>query len=371
MFVGAGPDDILRMMKNDSEFDGLFVQIQMGLVSLALMLCAASVCAMDEPTGADILNWYTEPQQMLEVEPGRRMNLVCMGSGSPVVVFEPGVGAAAGDWFRVQPAVAQYTRACAYDRAGIMFSDPGTEKPTSKDIVADLRRLLAAASIAPPYILVGQSSGGMNVRYFYYTHPDEVAGLVLIDPSHEGMSEGWRMLSPNEHTHESWAELSRAGDQKRMDCIAAARDGLLQPGTDLHESCTWQVSHELPESLRSMYLQMYATELFQRTQFNENKAVFNESKDQLYAARRAFGDLPVIVLSRSMDDGPLRDWETPRLRQARHQMWLDLHRSVADSSSKGEHRVVPDSEHNMHVSQPDAVIEAIEDIWRLVVGDAR
>ena len=93
---------------------------------------------------------YTQPQQMVEVEPGRRLNLHCVGTGSSTVVFESGLGVPLSNWRFVQPVVAHKTRTCAYERAGLGFSDAPTRASDSKKIADDLHRLLGAGSMQTP-----------------------------------------------------------------------------------------------------------------------------------------------------------------------------------------------------------------------------
>ena len=93
---------------------------------------------------------YAHAQQQVEVEPGRRLNLYCQGTGAPTVIFETGLADDLSAWALVQPAIAAHTRACSYDRAGIGYSDPGRRPADSANIVDDLRRLLVAASLKPP-----------------------------------------------------------------------------------------------------------------------------------------------------------------------------------------------------------------------------
>jgi pimeloyl-ACP methyl ester carboxylesterase len=117
---------------------------------------------------------------------GRALYLDCTGSGSPTVVLEGGIAA---DWTAVQPAVAELTRVCSYDRPDSpgSRSDP-TPPRTAQEVVDDLQALLAAAGEPGPYVLVGHSLGGLYVQLFVYQHPDEVAGLVLVDPTPEEFS---------------------------------------------------------------------------------------------------------------------------------------------------------------------------------------
>lgn len=335
------------------------------LVALTLNACSTGV-ASDIRTDYSI---YTEPQRLVEVAPGRRMNLVCLGEGSPTVVFDIGVGDPAGDWSLVQPDVGEFTRACSYDRAGLGFSDPGDGSGSSAEIVADLKRLLSAASIDPPYILVGQSYGGMNVRLYYYTHPEDVAGLVLVEPAHEEQDEGFRMLSPKALSRNDWVAFREQGRLVREQCILRARAGVEMSDASYRKACVVEAPGPLPDAIKPMWIKTQFSETFQRTQGLEEMAVFAESVDQLRLSRRGFGDLPVIVLSRSEEDRPLREWETRHLRNARYRFWLDLHRGLADSSSRGVHRVIPNSDHLLMLSQPKSVTQAVRDLFEIISSE--
>jgi pimeloyl-ACP methyl ester carboxylesterase len=112
---------------------------------------------------------------------GRSLYMECVGSGSPTVVLEAGFLADTFSWRDVQPEVGRGTRTCAYDRAGTGNSAAPPGVRDARDEIADLRRLLARARVAPPYVLVGHSYGGVLARVFAHRYPSETAGLVLID----------------------------------------------------------------------------------------------------------------------------------------------------------------------------------------------
>lgn len=115
----------------------------------------------------------------------RQLALRCSGKGSPTVILEAGLTASSLSWYLVQPGVAAFTRVCSYDRANLGQSDPVEGPRTAKDAADDLAALLMAAHIPGPYILVGASFGGHIVRLFAAQHPGEIAGIVLVDASHE------------------------------------------------------------------------------------------------------------------------------------------------------------------------------------------
>ena len=115
---------------------------------------------------------------------GFKMHIDCTGEGSPTVILDSGLGDTYVSWRKVQPQIAKFTRVCSYDRAGLGYSDPSSQPRTSKVIATELHALLQAAGIAPPYVLVGHSIGGFNVRLYASLYRSEVAGMVLVDASH-------------------------------------------------------------------------------------------------------------------------------------------------------------------------------------------
>lgn len=119
--------------------------------------------------------------------------LECLGTGSPTVILETGLGGSSGNWIDLQRALSTTTRACRYDRVGIAQSDgPGIKTITVGTRADELNALLEAASVDGPYVLVGWSFGGMIVRLFAARHPAETAGLVFMDASHEDqLSDPW------------------------------------------------------------------------------------------------------------------------------------------------------------------------------------
>jgi pimeloyl-ACP methyl ester carboxylesterase len=124
------------------------------------------------------------PGRLIDVG-GRKLHLLCSGSGSPTVILMAGGGAFSIDWALVQPRVADGTRVCSYDRAGLAWSDPGPADETVEQTVEDLHALLMTAGEKSPYLLVGASIGGIFIRAYQRAFPDEVAGLVFTNSSNQ------------------------------------------------------------------------------------------------------------------------------------------------------------------------------------------
>lgn len=112
------------------------------------------------------------------------------GDGPRTVVLEAGFGDTLEVWQAIEPGIINCARTFAYNRAGYMGSDTASATRDSIEIVAELREELHRRHIAPPYVLVGHSLGGLYMQYFARNYPDEVAGLLLIDSTHwrQGMA---------------------------------------------------------------------------------------------------------------------------------------------------------------------------------------
>jgi pimeloyl-ACP methyl ester carboxylesterase len=236
---------------------------------------------------------------------GRALHLDCTGQGSPVVVLEGGIAA---DWAAVQSAAAASTRVCAYDRPDSpgSRSDPTPER-TAQEVVDDLRALLAAAGEAGPYVLVGHSMGGLYVQLFAYEHRDEVAGLVLVDPTHEEFA-------------------------ARLDEIEARVLGSPPPG-----------AAPPPGAEETSFAQMGAAR-----------------------AAASFPPVPLVVLTHGQADDPSeRPPGWPMEEEER--IWRELHAALVRLAPGGRHVIAEGSGHDIHQEQPELVVDAI----RQVVGAVR
>jgi pimeloyl-ACP methyl ester carboxylesterase len=323
-----------------------------------LLNCSATFAAKNAAVIDD--SAYTHPQHLVEVEPGRRLNLYCIGKGDPTVVFDSGVTDETDAWALVQPVIATHTQACSYDRAGSGYSDPGRRAGTSANIVDDLHRLLTAAAIKPPYILVGHSYGGMNVRLYADLHRNEVAGMVLVDPSEEDWVESAWKLDLKQRTYAQYhAELETFWKELR-ECAATAKAGFAA-GTDLYKRCVPEFDPGFSAAINAGYLKVHLSPAYQQATLTENESVHEASSDQLRAAWRWYGAMPLVVLA-SSPRTKLRHDETQEHVEAVNRVHLFLFDRMALQSSRGVVRVVPDSEHNIQMTQPETVTTTILEV---------
>jgi pimeloyl-ACP methyl ester carboxylesterase len=125
---------------------------------------------------------FPPPGRLVDVG-GHRLHVRIAGEGGPAVILESGIAASSINWSRIQPLVARFTRVLSYDRAGYAWSDKAPGPRTAGQAACELHTLLGAAAVPPPWILVGHSFGGLVIRAFFSRWPDDVAGLVFVDPT--------------------------------------------------------------------------------------------------------------------------------------------------------------------------------------------
>ena len=294
---------------------------------------------------------YTKPQQLVDVDHGRRMNLYCRGSGSPSVILDAGMGDSTISWALVQPALAKRFRTCSYDRAGLGFSDAATRPGTVANMVEDLHALLQAAHIEPPYILVGHSLAGMTVRVFADRHRSDVVGMVVVEGSHEDQStRSWAIEVPGQK--EKWD----AG-LKDTSCIDTAKSGPISKGTPAYAKCVGDDDPRYSKAINKAMLGYGASLKWQLALASERENVFYASADQTRATRRDFGDMPIIVLTHAPYPKN-KDW-TQQMQDQHTLLWEDMHTQIAAMSTHGVNMIVPGSGHYVQYDRPEIVIDAV------------
>lgn len=342
--------------------------------SAVLCLSSASQFAEAETVVAsglssEIAQDYVHANTLIDVGSGRHMNLYCRGEGPVTVIFDSGLSDWSSIWALVQPQVAARTRACSYDRAGMGYSDLSNRPSTPFNVVDDLRNLIKAAGIHAPVVLVGHSLGGFNMKLFAATHPTEVAGLVLVDPSEERMEERARVQVKAKFGEETYQKIFVEDHgvvdwlAQMQECAVAAKKQDLDPLSELYKKCTDPVRLPLGSLIAKERQVVQVRFAYQAAQASEALSCVyapNPLLDADYAGifgvKNALGNLPLIVLSHS-----IVDTEEPFAEEQQY-VWLALHDQTTASSTRGIHRIIPNTHHNIEVDQPQAIVDAINDV---------
>ena len=292
--------------------------------SLAALLGLALVGYIYEPIAeARDAKAYPPPGQMVDVG-GYRLHINCTGEGSPTMVIESGWGDFSAVWGWVQPEVAKTTRVCTYDRAGMGWSESSPQPRTAREFAKELHTLLEKANEPGPYVLVGHSMGGYTMRVYAHDYPEEVAGLVLVDPQ-------------NLSTEDAATFNPAPKPGKTSLPVLMARIGLAR----LLAGPLGSIQN-LPQGYKQAYTANTVTLRSTQTLLDEGRGM-SEGGAQARAVT-TLGALPLIVLSRGKD----MDAESAA-SQARY---LQL-------STDSQHLVADQSDHRIMIEQPEAAVAAI------------
>jgi len=275
-------------------------------VSALALACCAALPQVQAQTQAQVPAALASEQVAVGSKP-YAVQVASMGSGRYTVLFESGFGTDLRAWRKVMPDVATAARAVAYSRAGHGQSEARPEPRTIAQNTAELEELIASAKLAPPFVLVGHSYGALLMRSFAARHPDQVAGMVLVDPSDERFNPALRRLDA----------ARAASDDRAFAGIVPPKFqpelALLQPVLD---SGTLPFAAKLP-------------------------------------------DVPTVVLtSTQLAEKPMFFLETPQavaIKQA-------LHADFVRQFRHGSQVVTGKSGHNIQLEEPELVVAAVKEV---------
>jgi pimeloyl-ACP methyl ester carboxylesterase len=312
----------------------VFILVAVGVVFIVGARAKAALKAKYPPIG-----------QMVDVG-GYKLHLYCQGTGNPTVVMDAGAGSTGLYWSLVQPEIAKSVRTCVYDRAGYGWSEKSPQPRSVKVMVNELHSLLSNANIAGPYVLVGHSLGGIIVRQYAQSYPQDVVGMVLVDSAQEQQFQRFP------------AEIVAATNQgitqsRRLELLVATGLPALNPAQVPLES---KLPKEAAEAYRALVLA------------NPNHLV--TARGEIEALERGdtppvktLGDLPLIVLSHGhFDPETMGAAISAEVADQYEQVWQELQVELAALSSRGKRIVAEQSGHNIHLDQPELVISAIQEI---------
>ncbi|MBS0420024.1 MAG: alpha/beta hydrolase [Proteobacteria bacterium] len=333
------------------------------LIFRALAGLGCGVLMIAASTVAPNPSWrvYASPQRLVRLPDGRAMNIYCIGSGSPTVLLDAGLGDSAVIWRKVHSRLAERTRVCAFDRAGSGFSDPGPLPRDAVHIAQDMKALFEAAGLKPPYVLVGHSLGGLNVRYYADLHLKEIVGMVLVEPATEHQ---------DKRIGRSLPRIAALFDQQRailQGCLDRL-EGKGKPGNQLDEMCKDQPAADLPPAANAAAAALNGKSEHLRSELSEFDGIMGPSSDQAAAARRSYGSIPLVVLTAAEPRIPgLSATERDTLLGIIKQM----HGELAALSTRGVDLIVPGSSHYVQIDAPQAVIDAVSQVLSQVANSER
>jgi pimeloyl-ACP methyl ester carboxylesterase len=295
---------------------------------IAMLALAAVGGGYQTVSGALDEGDLTMPGQLIDVG-GHSLHLSCSGSGGPTVVLEPGAGETSSAFRWIAPAVARDTRVCVYDRAGRGWSDPADTPQDAAQIANDLHTLLQRGQVPGPYVLAGHSFGGLYVLTFAARFPDEVAGMVLVDPTAPA-SDATQVKSPdNDGSYDIMRRVSAL-------LSSSARLGLGRlVGLD-YGSVTVAVSH---------------------LQSTIDEYTHTAASTRQAAALGAFGDKPLVILIAGTGSDAA---------------WIAAREDLATLSTNSVHRVIDGANHQQLVTDESAAAtttRAVLDVVKSIRND--
>ena len=322
-------------------------RILLGL--LALLLLTVVVGAIYEALGRRNAKVQYPPRGQLVDVGGRKMHIDCRGSGSPTVVFESGLGTGGTiDWTLVHDQIAGFTRACAYDRAGIMWSDPKDSPQRAAAVADDLHALLKAAGIADRLVLVPHSIGGPYSRAYVGKYGDQVAGLVLVDTSHPDQVARLGKVANTDANPRKVAWIMHTATA--LSWTGAVRFAMANAGQG-----------KLPEDAAARMAAYASSSVVGATSELDG---FDDTMDDARRVR-SFGDRPVVALT-AMAPFKLAELEGLGIKASDgarfKQEWKRLGAEQAAMSTRGRQLTVPDAGHYIQIDRPDVVISAVRDV---------
>ncbi len=280
-----------------------------------------------------------------------RLHIYCSGNNIKnglTVILDAGMGGPSYSWILVQHGVEKFARVCSYDRAGLGLSDLGPNPRTSAEIAKELQSLLRNAAIKGPYILVGHSSGGINMRTFEALYPNEVYGIVLVDSSHE--------------------------DQfKLFDALPRPKPPLKKRMTDFFIKNVPLIGWELIRGDSPPKPKLFSDEEWNylKTMFSYNSFISSNKEMESFAVsvlalkkmNRSLGNMPLVVITHGIGpQQPTDDAAELTLKNDSEKIWTQLQDQLARLSTNSRHIIAYKSGHMIPLEEPDIITDAIKNM---------
>lgn len=284
----------------------------------------------------------------LKIADGRWLQYVCKGAGSPAILLDYGAGSSLASWAKVFDPLSQVSQSCMFERAGFGLSDPGPLPRDVNTVVSDIEAFITAAKIETPVVLVGHSLASYHIRQFANLHREQAAGLVLVDPSGDGQTARFSAAIPDFQ--------NLMPDTVTPDMVTACSQGIRQI---IHSVATSQT----PDDLDPIFSKCGGKDPDRAEAVLSEIASMDEiSTDQIKAAAKSYGDLPLIVLTRGDYKKDMPTGFTPEATAALKRVWTAMHAEMTAQSTIGQNRTVAGAGHGIQRDTPQAVIDAVTEV---------
>jgi pimeloyl-ACP methyl ester carboxylesterase len=318
-------------------------RIGLGILGLigVLISCAMIGMVYEAIMAAGDTQRYPAPGQLVDVG-GYQLELNCIGAGRPTVVLTYGFADNSLTWNVVQKQIAAQSkvRVCAWDRAGLGWSDalPQQRARTPSDVAAELHTLLTEADIPGPYIMVGHSLGGMYTRMYAIKYPEDVAGIALLDSSHESAN--------GDRPPKSAAELAETPSANSL-YVTLVRLGILRLFGQSLLTGLQPAAVYMPDDVKPTYLGL--TGRLKALQAWANEEAGMTQDDLILEANTSLGDKPLALLV-----------STQGIKN--NDRWRKAQETMVTYSSNSRMQIVSDSEHMLQWQYPEAVTATVVDV---------
>ena len=297
-----------------------------------LVVAAVAVASLYEGVAGKVGGVVAPAGRLVDIG-GYRLHIDCQGKGSPTVVMDAGLGGASLDWSLVQPSLQETTRVCVYDRAGMGWSDARSAVPSPSRLADELHTLLANSGETGPFVLVGHSLAGKNVRLFAAAYPDEVSGMVLVDARSELIDKQMSAADTEGFNAALKAQASvfslarKVGLVRLLGAVVIGQPLLSQPiaaRMALLETEPTAVEEALAEGV-------------------------SRSNDDAALSTASLGSLPLVVIAAEQNMTSLAGWAAAQEATAR-------------LSTNGRLVVAKGSGHYVQLEQPGLVVAAVKEV---------
>lgn len=319
------------MLKNQNQSESVTLKkndISIFLTGLALVFVFLLAAVSIRPVSAEEtpFDFFHPPGELVPVGT-HRLHIFCKGSGSPTVLIDSGMGSFSMEWKYIQDNLSKTSKTCIYDRAGYGWSEPGPSPRTTQQISNELYRLIQVKNLQGPFVLVGHSFGGYNMRYFANNNPEMVSGIVLVDSSHPDQFDRMDLKPVNQN---------KSRDSKQFKYTLSI-----------------PVMHEkYPTEVKFLAFRMLTQKQSHMARFDEQDH-FRESAEQVAKANQ-LPNVPLVVITRGK-----RVWPKGERGDKLEAAWEAMQTELSYLSTISMQIVAKNSGHSIHLDQPELVASAV------------